>query len=279
MIKFKKIIAAAVSLVLAASAAPLSALCAETHTVTIIDFNGKVLTTLTVPHGSPVDFSKVDISSLEYHIDEYTQVGFNGWSMYPASVTEDLAIHALFIRMNIQCAETPKKNEYYSDKGNINTDGLSVIITKYTQLPQRDENGAFITHKEVIDITETCSVSPATVAEAFKGGNKAQVRITPPGSNKAILKYDITQFQGLGDINSDESVNSSDASAILELYADISTGGKVDITDEKMLVYDINRDTTVDAADSSVILEYYAASSTSDTEITWDDFFCGKDNA
>jgi hypothetical protein len=105
------------------------------------------------------------------------------------------------------------------------------------------------------------------------------VRITPPGSNKAILKYDITQFQGLGDINSDESVNSSDASAILELYADISTGGKVDITDEKMLVYDINRDTTVDAADSSVILEYYAASSTSDTEITWDDFFCGKDNA
>lgn len=277
MIKFKKIIAAAVSLVLAASASPLSALCAETHTVTIIDFNGKVLTTLTVPHGSPVDFSKIDISSLEYHIDEYTQVGFNGWSIYPSSVTEDLAIHALFIRMNIQCAASPKKNEYYSDKGNINTDGLSVIITKYTQLPQRDENGAFITRKEVIDITETCSVSPATVEEAFGSGNEAQVKIIPPGSNRAILKYDITKFKGLGDTNSDEAVNSSDASAILELYADISTGSKVELTDDKMLVYDINRNTTVDAADASTILDFYASSRTSHDEITWDDFFCGTD--
>ena len=69
MTRAKKIIAAAASLVLALTAQPSKALCAETHTVTIIDFNGKVMTTLTVPHGSPVDFSKIDISSLEYHID------------------------------------------------------------------------------------------------------------------------------------------------------------------------------------------------------------------
>ncbi len=273
MIKFKRIIAAAVSLVLAAASVPMSALCAETHTVTIIDFNGKVLTTLTVPHGGHVDFSKIDISSLEYHIDEYTQVGFNGWSMYPSNVTEDLAIHALFIRMNIECKSEPNKIEYYSDKGEIKTDGLNVTITKYTQLPQRDENGAFITKKEIVDITETCTASPATIEEAFKNGNEAQVKIIPPGSNKPILKYNITKFKELGDVNSDKSVNSSDASTILDLYAQISTGGNVKITDEMVHVCDINRDTTVDAADSSIILDFYATSSTSGTDMSWDDFF------
>lgn len=272
MSKIKKIIAAAASLVLAFTAQPFSAFCEETHTVTIIDFNGKVMTTLTVPHGSPVDFSKIDISSLEYHIDEYTQVGFNGWSMYPAKVTEDLAIYALFIRMNIECKESPKKTEYYSDKGNINTDGLNVSITKYTQLPQKDENGAFITRKDVIDISETCTASPATVEEAFAKGNNAEVKIIPPGSNKPILKYNITKFKGLGDCNSDETVDSSDASSVLSLYAKTSTGEIDEIDAKTSLIYDMNRDEAVDSSDASLILAYYAAASTSENELSLDEF-------
>ncbi|MBR3900990.1 MAG: hypothetical protein IKJ60_05515 [Ruminococcus sp.] len=273
MTRAKKIIAAAASLVLALTAQPSKALCAETHTVTIIDFNGKVMTTLTVPHGSPVDFSKIDISSLEYHIDEYTQVGFNGWSMYPSSVTEDLAIYALFIRMNIECKESPKKTEYFSDSGNINTNGLNVTITKYTQLPQKDENGAFITKKDEINISETCTASPATIEEAFAKSDKAEVKITPPGSNKPILKYNITKTKGFGDINSDETVSSSDASAVLELYAKTATGIIESIDDKKMLICDINRDTSLDASDASIILDYYATSSTTAKELNWDVFF------
>lgn len=272
MTKAKKIIAAAASLVLALTAQPLGALSAETHTVTIIDFKGNVMTTLTVPHGSPVDFSKIDISSLNYHIDEYTQVGFNGWSMYPVSVTEDLAIHALFIRMNIECKEAPEKVEYYSDSGAISTKGLNVTITKYTQLPQRDENGAFITQKDEIEITETCTASPATVEEAFAKGNKAEVKIIPPGSNKPILTYNITKTKGFGDMNSDESVDASDASSILELYAKTSTGVTEDIDSKTMLICDVNRDTTVDSSDASLILEYYASASTTDKELNWDMF-------
>lgn len=271
MINIKKIIAAAVSLVLSAAAMPSSALCAETHNVTIVDFNGNVLKTLDVPHGAPVDFSDIDVSKLNYHINEYTEIRFNGWNTYPVSVTQDMVIYALFIRMNIQCISVPDKTEYYSDKGDIRTDGLNVTITKYTQLPQKDENGAFITKKETIDITKTCTAKPSTLEEAFANGDNSQVEIIPPGSSRPIVKYDITHFKGLGDVNSDSSVDSSDASEILDVYAQSSTGTELNLTQSRFLIYDINRDDSIDASDSSKVLDFYAKSATSDVEITWDD--------
>jgi hypothetical protein len=130
-----------------------------------------------------------------------------------------------------------------------------------------------ITKKDEINISETCTASPATIEEAFAKSDKAEVKIIPPGSNKPILKYNITKTKGFGDINSDETVSSSDASAILELYAKTATGIIESIDDKKMLICDINRDTSLDASDASIILDYYAASSTTATELNWDVFF------
>lgn len=271
MLNMKRIIAAAISLVLTAAAMPSTAICAETHTVNIYDFNGNVMQTLNIPHGEPVDFRKVDISSLSYHIDDYTQIGFSSWSTYPVSVTADINIYALYLKMTIQCTAIPNKREYYSNKGDIRTEGLKVTITKEEQLPQKDVNGNFIKEKEVVDISDTCTAVPATLDEAFAKGKKAQINILPPGSSRAIVKYYITHFEGLGDATGDSAVDSSDASEILEIYAKSSTGSDPNLSDEEVLVCDINRDESVNSADSSLILDFYSKSATSDIEISWDD--------
>lgn len=66
----------------------------------------------------------------------------------------------------------------------------------------------------------------------------------------------------IGDTNGDGSVNSSDASDILEYYANISIG-KGAITDKAFTAAaDINNDSRVDSSDASYVLEYYGYTST-----------------
>jgi len=68
-----------------------------------------------------------------------------------------------------------------------------------------------------------------------------------------------------GDINGDGVVDSSDASEVLMLYAQVSTGGD-DVSDETKAIADINGDGLVDSSDASLILEYYAYVSTGGTD-------------
>ncbi len=271
MLNMKRIIAAAISLMLTAAAMPSTAICAETHTVNIYDFNGNIMQTLDIPHGEPVDFKKVDVSSLSYHIDDYTQIGFSSWSTYPVKVTADMNIYALYLKMIIQCTAIPNKREYYSQNGDIRTEGLKVTITKEEQKPQKDSDGNFLKEIEVVDISDTCTAVPSTLDEAFSNGNRALINIFPPSSNRAIVKYYITRFDGLGDATGDSSVDSSDASEILEIYAKSSTGYDPNLSDEEVLVCDVNRDESVNSVDSSLILDFYSKSATSATEISWDD--------
>jgi len=70
-----------------------------------------------------------------------------------------------------------------------------------------------------------------------------------------------TQTTSIGDINSDGVVDSSDASEILMIYAQVSTGGG-DVPEETKAIADINGDGLVDSSDASLILEYYAYVST-----------------
>ncbi len=66
----------------------------------------------------------------------------------------------------------------------------------------------------------------------------------------------------LGDVNSDNTIDSSDASLILEIYADFSTGKTPNKTQDELSVADVNSDNSVDSTDASTILEYYAYVST-----------------
>ncbi|MBQ3139729.1 MAG: hypothetical protein IJB68_09520 [Ruminococcus sp.] len=73
----------------------------------------------------------------------------------------------------------------------------------------------------------------------------------------------------LGDVNEDDSVDSSDASLVLAEYALIQTGGKPTFTEKQRLAADVNKDNAIDAADASKILAYYAMVSTG-KKPTWD---------
>ncbi len=73
----------------------------------------------------------------------------------------------------------------------------------------------------------------------------------------------------LGDVNQDDTVNSSDASLVLEEYSRVQTGNISTFPSEKKLAADVNKDSKIDSADASKILEYYAAASTGKVP-TWD---------
>ncbi len=72
-----------------------------------------------------------------------------------------------------------------------------------------------------------------------------------------------------GDVNEDGSINSSDASKVLEEYALIQTGAEPTFTEIQMISADVNKDYTIDSSDASKILAYYADSSTGKTP-SWD---------
>lgn len=66
----------------------------------------------------------------------------------------------------------------------------------------------------------------------------------------------------LGDVNSDEDIDSTDASEILGYYAILSTEQPEEWTQEQIWVSDVNSDNIVDSMDATIILSYYSYSST-----------------
>lgn len=243
---------------------------AETHNVRIHDLNGEIIKTISVPHGEAVDLSAIDTAGMESYINEYTQIGFNSWSEYPETVTKDLDIYALYVKMTIS-GSIAKKTEYFSKKGKLNTEGIGVSIMKYIQTPQKDENGNFIITAENTDITDACEITPTELSEVFSESNNGTIKIIPPKSNRAFT-YNVSYFPGLGDIDHSSIVDADDASIVLTYYTMISTGQAPDLTENEKLICDIDRNNIIDADDASCILSYYTAASTTSSDITWDEF-------
>ncbi len=271
----KKTIACLLAGFIAVSGVPFSTSAEDTHNVVIIDFNGLAMQTIAVPHGSDLDLSGIDTCSLNQHPDIYTQIAFNEWGNLPESgiVTEDIAVYALFRKMTIACETFPDKTEYYSNTGNINLNGLKVTITDYVQTPEKDKNGAFIVREEVTNIESKCTTVPATLDEAFADGKtSASVDVYPINSDQPIISYDITYFKGLGDIDNNGLVESTDASSILTYYSYSSIGGDAQFSEYQKQCADVNRDNVIDSIDASEVLAYYSALSITTDYISWDDF-------
>ncbi|MCM1132897.1 MAG: dockerin type I domain-containing protein [Ruminococcus flavefaciens] len=274
-IYIKKLFAGLLAGLVTFSAVPFNSSAVDTHNVVIIDFNGSVMQTLTVPHGSVLDLSGVDTSSLDQHPDIYTQVAFNTWGNLPEGniVNEDIAVYALFRKMIISCNKYPKKIVYYSDKGDIKLDGLDITITDYVQIPEKDSNGAFIVREEVTNIESKCTTVPASLDEAFADGKQhAVIDVYPINSEIPIISYGIDYFKGLGDVNNNSQVEASDASSILYYYSAMSTSNPVSFSDNQKLRADIDGNGTIDATDASKVLSYYTMLSTTGEYISWDDF-------
>lgn len=75
--------------------------------------------------------------------------------------------------------------------------------------------------------------------------------VTPCVANAAVA---------YGDVDGNGTVDSSDASLVLQDYASVSTGGQTTLDSNA----DVNQDESVDSADASLILAYYAYRSTHD---------------
>lgn len=274
----RKITAVTASLLImcgAASAATAFAATGDTHTVTVVDFDGNVLDTISVKDGEALDLSKIDVESLERYEGIYTQIRFDSWSTYPDKITEDITVYALYKKMTLSLDGLPEKTEYYSNTGSIDLNGLKVTISVYTQLPEKDKDGNFILSEEILPIESKCTTSPASLDEAFKDGNTAAVNVYPIVGEKAIATYDITYYPHLGDADMDNAVNASDASLILGFYAQASTGTTPEYADGQFKRCDVDGNTKVDSNDASLVLIYYAKASTSH-DADWEQILNGE---
>lgn len=69
-----------------------------------------------------------------------------------------------------------------------------------------------------------------------------------------------------GDVNADGSVDSSDASNVLSVYALVSTGHRNKFIEAQQTAADIGIDGVIDSSDASMILVYYAYSTTTEDD-------------
>lgn len=271
-----KLFAALASAMLLAPVMPGFAAAAETHTVSITDFDGNIIEKLNVPHGQPADISSFDTSTLTSHPDIYTEQRFSEWAPYPDKITEDTVIHPLYKKMNLSYNGEPVKKEYYSTKNRkIDFTGLNVTINVETQAAKANADGTYKVDlkKETVDITDKCVASPADTSEAFKDGKtSAEIRIYPILKDKAIYTFRIDLFEYLGDFDTSGAADADDSSSVQKIYSAYSTGNDPHLTTLDILRCDVNRDGAVDADDSSLILKYYAKVSTGDPTYSWDEF-------
>ena len=108
------------------------------------------------------------------------------------------------------------------------------------------------------------------VIRGFKGSTAEDY------AKKYNIKFealDCKAIEATGDINSDGSVDSVDASAILSEYARTATGKESTFNEVQFYAADIDNNCKIDSVDASKILSYYSYLSTHDDYITIDEFF------
>lgn len=76
----------------------------------------------------------------------------------------------------------------------------------------------------------------------------------------------------IGDVNADGTVDSLDATAVLDAYASISCGKENPLYSYQESAADFNGDNKIDAIDASMILSYYAWSAVSNEGAIYSDF-------
>ena len=111
-------------------------------------------------------------------------------------------------------------------------------------------------------LTSTTAVTTAAAPVTTQtNGNKVVITLpnVPEGSKIIVI---VTK----GDTDGNSRIDSSDASAILQEYARLSTGGESGLDSDGKAVSDVDGDGAVSAKDASIILEYYSYVSTGGDE-------------
>lgn len=243
----------------------------KNYLITFLDFDGKVLTTLEVEEGDPIDYNSVDVSSLHKYIDIYTEQDFSSWDIHPDFADDDYTIHALSKTASISLKSTPDKFRYFSTNGNVSLNGLDVSISLSVQLPQKDKNGKYITADSTVDISQSCIAKPSSLSEAFANDDKATISVYPIGDQKPLCSFDIVCYRDLGDVNEDGLIDSIDASKVLNTYAEMAAAKDYALSEKLLKLADVNMDGKLDAHDASMILKYYSEASVNPDFTDWEE--------
>ena len=240
------------------------------YTVTFLDFDGNPMGKLEVEEGMAIDYTLIDTSPLDKHLDVSTEQDFSSWDITPAVADKDYTIRALSRTAHIYLVKKPDKTRYFSTKGKVLLDGLQVYIDLSVQTPQKDKNGKYITEKSTIEVSSSCIARPATLSAAFGKSDNATITVYPIGDKKPICTFDIVCYRDLGDINLDGTIDSIDASIVLSIYANLAASKTYKPSDSTKKLSDVNMDGDIDAYDATYILKYYAAASTAKSFMDWD---------
>ncbi|WP_297955583.1 dockerin type I domain-containing protein [uncultured Ruminococcus sp.] len=243
------------------------------YNITFLDFDGNVMTSFNIEEGDPINYSDVNTKSLHKHLDEYTEQDFSSWDIKPDFADADYTIHALSKTASITHIKPPAKHRYYTLDGEVSLAGFEASIKMTVQTPEKDEKGNYKTEESIVDVSESCTAKPSSLKEAFAKGDKATITVYPLGDQKSLCSFEIIYHRGLGDVNSDGSINSTDASQVLATYANMAASKDYTVSDKMLTLSDVNMDGKLDARDASHILRYYAVASTSQKTVDWDDFF------
>lgn len=159
---------------------------------------------------------------------------------------------------------------------NLNTENINTVSWTWAHLDNSPQSGAKVKIALDRDVVEEFELTPGMVPKKqvidVSKASKLRVIVTNEANATYILKDveisdEIVEVKiPLGDVDSDGSVNSVDASLVLAEYAAISTNGTLAFDDKAKKAADVNKDGKIDSTDASSILEFYAYTSIGGTE-------------
>ena len=142
-----------------------------------------------------------------------------------------------------------------------NGDQYSISLSlKDVTYKSSNNNVAVVSSKGIIT---AISIGEAIISIIDKDYNVIQLHVRVNAKSDEIGSISFK----LGDINSDEQINSVDASSVLAYYARISTNQEGGYDEKQILAADVNNDGSINSVDASKILAYYAYVSTTKEEI------------
>ncbi len=231
-----------------------------TFSVRFYGFEGELLGKVITTNISEINSESIDTSVLTYNPDVYTEIGFSSWSTPELQEDGSYAVYALSQTavFNVDDIIAPDRDLYYSRKGKVRLDGISIPLTITTQIDERDEDGNFKTVEKQEDVAASCYSEPATLEEAFAVGDIAPVSVYSPGEEKPLYSFNIYCQDYFGDVNLDSSVDSSDAALVLKYYAEVQADPTTERSADFFKAADVNRDSNFDSSDAAIILKGYA---------------------
>ena len=120
------------------------------------------MTTISVAADEKIDYDSVDISSLNKHIDKYTERDFASWDMTPAYTDKDITIHALSKTAFISIDGIPAVTKYFSRSGRVDLTASKLLSLSLPRLRRKMPNGNYITESNTVDITSSCTATRPT---------------------------------------------------------------------------------------------------------------------